>query len=548
MPTQPLKGVELQRQLLTKAIKPTTDPGVQRQNEQRYEILRNLPTPQVPLGPGDRPSPLPPQRSGPGVPNSSGVMPAPMPQRFGGPSTSTPAPMPNSIGSDNVIRDLPTPSIPQTSTDQMFLEGIRNKPMGDLTPDEVQQLIDIKQRQAEDQSMRDLSGTYQPLLDASGNEINRLTGELDATKLSEEQRVQQEIDRTFGLVDQKYAPEFENIARQGVQQLEGTQRTFSAAGSGRGNRGMEARQDVERQTAQIEAAKSAEVRLEKQLLEAQIKGASDKVIEGLSKQLNDAKASRAGLEMKQAEAISTLRANLATGGQESVQAFLQNLQTQASLQTYDAGLSAATGKIVDSQGRPILGPDGTALTPGTVPSEASAELSKQLGYLADKSGGAILDTNGQPIPINKGVKSTFQDGSKNTYILFEDGTTQQIGAPGSAGSGSGGGGGGGFGYDESMAAVYSDIAAYTADNPGTSYTQAVDALGYGTSKGVRESLIMGTDAWVNAQLAAMPAPTPEAPSGPGFLDSLGGSSLFNPGGIPSDVRKSNPGSLFDFFL
>lgn len=403
-----------------------------------------------------------------------------------------------------IIRDLPTPSLGANVENEQFLTSLGGKTLNELTPDEITKLIEIERGNAEQQGYSDLGGYYNPQIKNAGTQVDRLTQELANTTKTEQERIQEEINRNFGLVDTKYAPEIRRLQEGGARAVEDTQRSFSFNGASRGTRADTARQVVIEKNNEIMAAKDAEIALEKRLLQAQIQGESDTKIQAISKQLDDAKTARSTLEANLAEATAGLSAQLATQGQGSVQSFLDTLTTQASMATYDANLSSATGQIVDSRGRPINGPDGKPLVPATLPSEASADISKQLGYLADNYGNAITDSSGQTIPVNKGVKSTFQDGAKNTYILFEDGSVQQIGQTRGGGSGGSGGGGsslGAAGYNPAFAPIYDNILQYASEYTDGDIARAVDDLALSSNSAVdRENYILGASNYYAEQV------------------------------------------------
>jgi len=402
------------------------------------------------------------------------------------------------------VRDLPIPQFSQEQRDADFITGIGGKTLNQLTADEITRLIQLEQQRAGEGAIKSVTDQFGTGLQTLEGQIDRANLDLETAREQEAAFANEEIQRAFGLVDQKYAPRFSRLEQQGEQQLEDTQRSFSFRGTGRGTRATDARQEVLAQTAELKAAVEAEVLLEKRLQEATIRGEADAVIEGLSNQLNSLKTQRIELENAQATAIASLRQELQQTGAGSVEQFLQTLQTQASLAQFDPTLSNALGQIVDSQGNVLTAADGSKLEFATSLPDADAAISQALGFLADAKGSAIVDVEGNAIPINKGVKSTFQDGAKNTYILFEDGSVQQIGSKSAAG----GSGVGGLGYDPNQTAAYNDIAAYAADNNVT-FTQAVDDLGYGTSIGDRTELINETGAYVQALAAGQPAVAPE---------------------------------------
>jgi hypothetical protein len=158
---------------------------------------------------------------------------------------------------------------------------------------------------------------------------------------------------------------------------------------------------------------------------------------------------------------------------------------------FDPTLSASTGLIVDSNGDPISNGAGETLTYATLPAEVSMDASKGVGYLADIYGQAIVDVNGEEIPINKSVKSVIQDGAKNTYIVFEDGTVQQIGAVGGAGGSGGNGSYGGTGtWNPNLTSLYDQyIAATNSGDTSQSYqiSQTLENYGVASSDFVTEA-------------------------------------------------------------
>lgn len=410
-----------------------------------------------------------------------------------------------------VTRDLPIPGLDPGQQDRDFMTGLQNKRLQDLTPAEINRLISIERSNAEQRASDSVTGQFAPQLDALGSQIGRAEQELQAAQAASPEETAAKIEQAFGLIDTKFAPRAADIERSGQQRVEDTQRSFSFGGASRGNRAFDARQNVQRETQQLQAALDAEKQLQKQLVQAQIEGASAEQLAGLQQSLTQLQTRRADLENSQAAALAELNATLATQGEGSVTSFLEQLQTQAALSQYDPSLSAALGQVVDSQGNPVLGADGQPLEPagaGAVP--ADEKISRLLGYLADENGNPITDVTGELIGLTGEVQGTFQDRAKNTYILYKDGSVQQIGAQGGAG-GIGGGAGGAGGFDANNSAVYDIIADY-ADENGLDYASAIDALNITSSSGKnRTDLINETSNYINAKAAAL-GPQPENPN------------------------------------
>lgn len=429
---------------------------------------------------------------------------------------------------DFPVQDIPRPEVNQEMDDANFITGIEGKRLGDLSSAEIQRLLEIQGKRSEENLMDSLTGQFTPGITAAQAQADRLAQEKAALTQSEQERVAAEQARAAQLLEQQFAPRFSQLERSGARQQENIQRSFSFAGTGRGTRAQEKRAEALEIQAEREAALAAEQALQQRLINAQIQGESDEVIDSIASQLDTAKNRVVDLENAFAEAQAAAEAQLAELGQGSVAQFLQTLETQAALNQYDPQLSAATGAIVDSQGNPITGPDGTALQPAQGVAEANQFVSQSLGYLATAGGQAITDVEGNPIPINKSVKGTFKDGADNTYILFEDGTTQTVGSRGATGAGGGGLPAGDLGFDPDLAQVYSYL-----NDPNVDFADRV-ATAARYDKSV-DQLTIEADNWLKYQASQSvgdAAGGPERAGGfiPGAGEFIGGaaSTLFTP--------------------
>lgn len=336
--------------------------------------------------------------------------------------------------------ELPPATIDPATADANFLAGISGKTLNELTPEEINKLIEIQRKSQAEALGASAQAGFAPLIDAASKQEKDIQSELTLAEKEQARKLLEEQGSISSLLTQQFAPRFGQLARQGEKEREDLQRSFSFSGTGRGTRAQEKRQESLRNQAQLESALAAEKMLQERLLVAQAQGESKAVLDGIRGQLSQAKNARVSLETAQAQRMAEINAELAAKGSSQIQDLLATLQPGA----FDKNLSEALGQIVDANGRSLLDAAGNPLQFASINNSPVDEvLSAQVGILVDEGRNPILDDQGNQIPYRPGLQGfTTLDGA--IIGIFQDGTAQIL-AQGTGGGSSGGSGGSGSG-------------------------------------------------------------------------------------------------------
>lgn len=399
--------------------------------------------------------------------------------------------------SPTLVSDVPPPA-PSSDPNQDFLNSLKTKPVGDLTEEEIRRLQEIYSSSASS----NLLDSYKSIIDASSGreaEYQKLLDETKAKQAADYEKRQAEIDAQLQAL---YAPQFSQIATQGERSRADLMRNKAFIGSGRSSRTEESRQQLFEQQNQLEAAKQAELSLDRELRLAKVRGDDAATIKGIQDSINEARKNTEDLKVKFAEAQAALQAELDTNANAQINKIMDGLLASKG---FDVDLSTATGQIVDSNGRPILGQDGKPLEFVQQIPGVDTELSKLLGQLIDTNGQPILDpATGEPIVLPAKMNGfTKVDGT--LLGIFDDGTAKVL-FQGSNGAGGAGGSGAGTSdpNDNFFSALWSKVDSKLALDPTYSIFDAIEEAGYSA----QQSQVIAQQAvdWLNQPA---PAPTPE---------------------------------------
>ena len=295
--------------------------------------------------------------------------------------------------------------------------------------------------------------------------------ELDAKKLSVEEQLQADLKKLSDTLNLAFAPQISAVKEAGEATGEAAAFTAAGAGSVRGSRQTEMQIDIERQTGEAVAAVEAEKAAQLMLGEAQLRGASDEVLESLNQRVIDLGDSRRQIEADLELAKAGILDEQVAAAQKLEEDQLAALQAQAEAQ----GLhyNPFTGETVSSL-------EGEKLKADIALQDAkTADIYNKLQqpnidiqYFTDELGNVTAQA------FNKDT------GEFETVELGKLGASQKW-AIGALNTGSTGGGGGGGGVvppsvtspQTDVEKVLSNVEAILTRSPGTGLPQIDLTLG-----------------------------------------------------------------------
>lgn len=453
-------------------------------------------------------------------------------------AVQTPAPAPVGTSSP-LVSDVPPPPAP-TDPNQDFLTSISGKTFSDLTPEEMNRLLEIQSRT----SSENLLDSYGEIIGGSRNQEQYYQNLIDQTRAQQERDFalkQAKIDEQLNAL---YKPQFSQIAQQGEAAREDLMRNKAFMGTARSSRTEEGRQELLAREAELAQAKLAEQSLDREVRLAELRGEDREVLKGLQASLDEARKNTQNLELSLIQDRARLEAELDTGAGQVLKQLTEGLLKNKS---YDPELSAAIGQIVDSTGKAILGQDGKPLQFYQTLPGVDMEMSKMFGYLMDESGSPITNPEtGEPIVIPPRMTGfTTVDGA--LMGVFDDGTARLLYQGAGSRGGGGAGGAGGSGADTTLDSYYDSLwqQVYAKrEQLGDSSYGILDLLeeaGYDSKTSERLS---------KGAIEYLYRPAPEDAGGGGEDAATGGSPAYQPSFIDSLISTlslSPEGGLFDYF-
>lgn len=159
-----------------------------------------------------------------------------------------------------------------------------------------------------------------------------LSGEIAGETARREAEIQAELAIQQASLADMYAPRYEGLEQGLLRAQESAAFGGAAAGSVRGSRAAQKQVDLSQQAAKAEQALAAEQGMQLRLIEAQLRGEPDEVLDGLKSQMSSLSATRqqvqVQLQLAEEELLATQAAIAAEVQEQQLSLLLDNLAAQ----------------------------------------------------------------------------------------------------------------------------------------------------------------------------------------------------------------------------